>query len=99
MSTANNCGLNRQFNMFVFFIYKNRKKKKKGRSRIGKEKMATTSENGRGGIGGGDRTAKAIVADQISQAVNSTANLLHLMRQSSSSQVMIVRFLNRNLVE
>ncbi|KFK45010.1 hypothetical protein AALP_AA1G333000 [Arabis alpina] len=49
--------------------------------------MATKSENGRG-IGGGDRTAKAIVADQSSQAVNSTANLLHLMRQSSSSQAL-----------
>ncbi|KFK40286.1 hypothetical protein AALP_AA3G355200 [Arabis alpina] len=48
--------------------------------------MATTPENGRG-IGGGDRTAKAIIADQISQAVNSTANLLHLMRQSSYSQL------------
>lgn len=46
--------------------------------------MATGSENARGG---GDKTAKAVVADQISQAVNSTANLLHLMRQSSSAQV------------
>lgn len=60
--------------------------------------MATTSENGRG-IGGGDRTAKAIVADQISQAVNSTANLLHLMRQSSSSQVNPLQTLLRTVVD
>jgi len=54
--------------------------------------MATASENSRG-ISGGDRTAKAVVADQISQAVNSTANLLHLMRQSSSSQVYLLQTL------
>ncbi|KAG6684372.1 hypothetical protein I3842_12G059200 [Carya illinoinensis] len=33
-------------------------------------------------------TAKALVADQISQTVQSTSNLLHLMQQSSSSQVL-----------
>ncbi|KAG7533502.1 hypothetical protein ISN45_Aa08g011290 [Arabidopsis thaliana x Arabidopsis arenosa] len=54
------------------------------------------SENSRG-IGGGDRTAKAIFADQISQAVNSTANLLHLMRQSSSSQAQLAK-LPKNLL-
>ncbi|VVA93311.1 unnamed protein product [Arabis nemorensis] len=48
-------------------------------------------------MGGGDRTAKAIVADQISQAVNSTANLLHLMRQSSSSQAQLAK-LPKNLL-
>ncbi|CAH8254348.1 unnamed protein product [Arabidopsis lyrata] len=58
--------------------------------------MATSSENSRG-IGGGDRTAKAIVADQISQAVNSTANLLQLMRQSSSSQAQLAK-LPKNLL-
>ncbi|EOA39269.1 hypothetical protein CARUB_v10012275mg [Capsella rubella] len=58
--------------------------------------MATASENSRG-IGGGDRTAKAIVADQITQAVNSTANLLHLMRQSSSSQAQLAK-LPKNLL-
>ncbi|CAA7026612.1 unnamed protein product [Microthlaspi erraticum] len=58
--------------------------------------MATASEKGRG-IGGGDRTAKAIVADQISQAVNSTANLLHLMRQSSPSQAQLAK-LPKNLL-
>ncbi|KAJ6427022.1 hypothetical protein OIU84_022588 [Salix udensis] len=31
--------------------------------------------------------AKTVVADQISQAVQSTSNLLHLMQQSSPSQV------------
>ncbi|XP_020550058.1 uncharacterized protein LOC105165687 isoform X2 [Sesamum indicum] len=37
--------------------------------------------------GGGRRkeSAKAIVADQISQSVQSTSNLLHLMLQSSPS--------------
>ncbi|CAN7046690.1 unnamed protein product [Brassica oleracea var. botrytis] len=44
--------------------------------------MATASGNG-----GGDRTAEAVVAGQISQAVNSTANLLHLIRQSSSAEL------------
>ncbi|GAB4857791.1 Tobamovirus multiplication protein 2B [Ancistrocladus abbreviatus] len=40
------------------------------------------------GSGGGSRegTAKATVADQISQAVQSTSNLLQLMQQSSPSQ-------------
>ncbi|KAL9308044.1 Tobamovirus multiplication protein 2B [Arabidopsis thaliana] len=58
--------------------------------------MATAAENSRG-ISGGDRTAKAVVADQISQAVNSTANLLHLMRQSSSSQAQLAK-LPKNLL-
>ncbi|KAF3587806.1 hypothetical protein F2Q69_00027877 [Brassica cretica] len=55
--------------------------------------MATASENARGG----DKTAKAVVADQISQAVNSTANLLHLMRQSSSAQAQLAK-LPKNLL-
>ncbi|KAL0370420.1 UNVERIFIED_CONTAM: Tobamovirus multiplication protein 2B [Sesamum angustifolium] len=40
--------------------------------------------------GGGRRkeSAKAIVADQISQSVQSTSNLLHLMLQSSPSHDM-----------
>ncbi|XP_010518878.1 PREDICTED: tobamovirus multiplication protein 2B [Tarenaya hassleriana] len=58
--------------------------------------MATATGNARG-IGGGDRTAKLVVADQISQAVNSTANLLHLMRQSSPSQAKLVK-LPKNLL-
>ncbi|XP_010461059.1 PREDICTED: tobamovirus multiplication protein 2B-like isoform X2 [Camelina sativa] len=58
--------------------------------------MATGSENSRG-IGGGDRTAKAVVADQITQAVNSASNLLHLMRQSSSSQAQLAK-LPKNLL-
>ncbi|KAG5384816.1 hypothetical protein IGI04_036286 [Brassica rapa subsp. trilocularis] len=55
--------------------------------------MATASESARGG----DKTAKAVVADQISQAVNSTANLLHLMRQSSSAQAQLAK-LPKNLL-
>lgn len=34
-----------------------------------------------------ENTAKSVVSDQISQAVLSTSNLLHLMQQSSPSQV------------
>lgn len=34
-----------------------------------------------------ENTAKNVVSDQISQAVLSTSNLLHLMQQSSPSQV------------
>ncbi|KAG2676584.1 hypothetical protein I3760_12G059100 [Carya illinoinensis] len=36
-------------------------------------------------------TAKALVADQISQTVQSTSNLLHLMQQSSSSQAQLIK--------
>jgi len=39
-----------------------------------------------GSVGGGG-TAKATVAEQISQAVQSTSNLLHLMQHSSPAQV------------
>ncbi|KAL0437316.1 UNVERIFIED_CONTAM: Tobamovirus multiplication protein 2B [Sesamum radiatum] len=45
-----------------------------------------------GGAGGGRRkeSAKATVADQISQSVQSTSNLLHLMLQSSPSHLFLV---------
>jgi len=36
---------------------------------------------------GGDNSAKAVVAEQISQTVQSTSNLLHLMQNSSTAQV------------
>ncbi|XP_056160657.1 tobamovirus multiplication protein 2B isoform X2 [Syzygium oleosum] len=49
--------------------------------------MATSSASGRGS-GNREGGAKAIVADQISQAVQSTSNLLHLMQQTSPSQVL-----------
>ncbi|KAK4557574.1 hypothetical protein RGQ29_007366 [Quercus rubra] len=42
-------------------------------------------------------TAKAMVADQISQAVQSTSNLLHLMQQSSVSQAQLIK-LPKNLL-
>ncbi|CAH8370807.1 unnamed protein product [Eruca vesicaria subsp. sativa] len=58
--------------------------------------MATASGDA-GGIGGGDRTAKAVVANQISQAVSSNANLLHLMRQSSSAEAQLAK-LPKNLL-
>lgn len=49
---------------------------------------------GAGAGGGGDNTAKAIVAEQISQTVQSTSNLLHLMQQSSPAQVLSFPFIN-----
>ncbi|KAF8027237.1 hypothetical protein BT93_E0221 [Corymbia citriodora subsp. variegata] len=51
--------------------------------------MATSSASGRGS-GAREGGAKAIVADQISQAVQSTSNLLHLMQQSSPSQAQLM---------
>ncbi|KAH1218231.1 Tobamovirus multiplication protein 2B [Glycine soja] len=47
--------------------------------------------------GGGGGTAKATVAEQISQAVQSTSNLLHLMRHSSPAQAQLVK-LPKNLL-
>ncbi|RWW31957.1 hypothetical protein BHE74_00011270 [Ensete ventricosum] len=52
--------------------------------------MAASGSGGGGGGGGGvsrEGSAKATVADRISQAVQSTSNLLHLMQESSPSQV------------
>ncbi|XP_010275295.1 PREDICTED: tobamovirus multiplication protein 2B [Nelumbo nucifera] len=48
--------------------------------------------------GNKEGTAKATVADQISQAVLSTSNLLHLMQQSSPSQAHLMK-LPKNLLE
>ncbi|XP_024987061.1 tobamovirus multiplication protein 2B [Cynara cardunculus var. scolymus] len=44
-----------------------------------------------------DNSAKAMVSDQISQAVLSTSNLLHIMLQSSPSQDKLVK-LPKNLL-
>ncbi|XP_011652663.2 tobamovirus multiplication protein 2B-like [Cucumis sativus] len=44
-----------------------------------------------------DGTAKAMVADHISQSVRSTSNLLHLMQQSSSAQAQLTK-LPKNLL-
>lgn len=55
--------------------------------------MATSTTGGSSREG----TAKAMVADQISQTVQSTSNLLHLMQQSSSSQAQL-RKLPKNLL-
>ncbi|PIA32673.1 hypothetical protein AQUCO_04400100v1 [Aquilegia coerulea] len=44
-----------------------------------------------------DGTAKATVAEHISQAIQSTSNLLHLMQQSSPSQAYLVK-LPKNLL-
>ncbi|XP_042048464.1 tobamovirus multiplication protein 2B-like isoform X1 [Salvia splendens] len=51
-----------------------------------------------GGGGGGRREGSPkIVADQISQSVQSTSNLLHLMLQSSPSRAQLMK-LPRNLL-
>ncbi|XP_057458104.1 tobamovirus multiplication protein 2B [Lotus japonicus] len=52
--------------------------------------MATPAASGSG-------TAKAVVAEQISQAVQSTSNLLHLMQQSSPAQAQLIK-LPKNLL-
>ncbi|WVY99580.1 hypothetical protein V8G54_025650 [Vigna mungo] len=46
---------------------------------------------------GGGGTAKTTVAEQISQAVQSTSNLLHLMQHSSPAQAQLVK-LPKNLL-
>ncbi|KAF3336034.1 tobamovirus multiplication protein 2B isoform X2 [Carex littledalei] len=54
----------------------------------------------RGGVGGTSNredSAKATVAEQISQAVQSTSNLLHLMQQSSPAQAELIK-LPKNLL-
>ncbi|KAK7324443.1 hypothetical protein VNO77_27999 [Canavalia gladiata] len=48
------------------------------------------------GTGGGG-TAKSMVAEQISQAVQSTSNLLHLMQHSSPAQTQLIK-LPKNLL-
>lgn len=47
--------------------------------------MASTGRSGR------ENTAKTTVTDQISQAIQSTSNLLHLMQQSSPFQVKLTK--------
>ncbi|KAF5734276.1 tobamovirus multiplication protein 2B-like isoform X1 [Tripterygium wilfordii] len=65
--------------------------------------MAMPTRVGSGSVRGSsssskrDDTAKAMVADQISQAVQSTSNLLHLMQQSSPSQTQLMK-LPKNLL-
>ncbi|KAL8494441.1 hypothetical protein ACS0TY_025306 [Phlomoides rotata] len=50
-----------------------------------------------GGGGGREGSAKTVVADQISQTVQSTSNLLHLILQSSPSHAQLMK-LPRNLL-
>ncbi|TKY49297.1 Tobamovirus multiplication protein 2B [Spatholobus suberectus] len=50
-----------------------------------------------GSTAAGGGTAKATVAEQISQAVQSTSNLLHLMQHSSPAQAQLVK-LPKNLL-
>ncbi|KAK7401707.1 hypothetical protein VNO78_13404 [Psophocarpus tetragonolobus] len=52
---------------------------------------APDSAVGGGGGSGSGGTAKATVAEQISQAVQSTSNLLHLMQHSSPAQAQLVK--------
>ncbi|KAI4368688.1 hypothetical protein MLD38_017218 [Melastoma candidum] len=63
--------------------------------------MASSSAMRASAGGGGsnrENTAKAIVADQISQAVQSTSNLLRLIQQSSPSQGQLGK-LPKNLLD
>ncbi|KAI3449842.1 hypothetical protein Pfo_006507 [Paulownia fortunei] len=50
-----------------------------------------------GGGGGREGSAKSAVADQISQSVQSTSNILHLMLQSSPSHAQLMK-LPKNLL-
>ncbi|GLT91189.1 hypothetical protein SLE2022_090890 [Rubroshorea leprosula] len=62
--------------------------------------MATQSPGGGRSLKGTssrEGAAKATVNDQISQAVQSTANLIHLMQQSSPSQAQLMK-LPKNLL-
>ncbi|KAK6250981.1 hypothetical protein SCA6_004986 [Theobroma cacao] len=61
--------------------------------------MATAGGGGGNVKGTSSRegTAKSIVTEQISQAVQSTSNLLHLMQQSSPSQTQLMK-LPKNLL-
>ncbi|XP_055829792.1 tobamovirus multiplication protein 2B isoform X2 [Solanum dulcamara] len=53
--------------------------------------MATATSTGKGGSSSRDGTAKTMVADQITQSIQSTSNLLHLMLQSSPSQAELMK--------
>ncbi|PRQ18692.1 hypothetical protein RchiOBHm_Chr7g0208861 [Rosa chinensis] len=57
--------------------------------------MASSTSGGRSSSR--ENTAKNMVSDQISQAVLSTSNLLHLMQQSSPSQTQLIK-LPKNLL-
>ncbi|KAL5778865.1 hypothetical protein ACOSQ2_009602 [Xanthoceras sorbifolium] len=62
--------------------------------------MATSTTGGGASVKGSssrEGTAKAMVADQITQAIQSTSNLLHLMQQSSPFQVQLMK-LPKNLL-
>ncbi|KAL3610294.1 hypothetical protein D5086_001314 [Populus alba] len=61
------------------------------------ERAIERSASSGGGTSAREGTAKSIVADQISQAVQSTSNLLHLMQQSSPSQAKLMK-LPKNLL-
>ncbi|KAK8599754.1 hypothetical protein V6N13_060423 [Hibiscus sabdariffa] len=61
--------------------------------------MATGGRGGRtvSGTRSREGTAKSTVTEQISQAVQSTSNLLHLMQQSSPSRTQLMK-LPKNLL-
>ncbi|XP_011018614.1 PREDICTED: tobamovirus multiplication protein 2B isoform X3 [Populus euphratica] len=61
------------------------------------ERAIERSASSGGSASAREGTAKSIVADQISQAVQSTSNLLHLMQQSSPSQAKLMK-LPKNLL-
>ncbi|XP_009612633.1 tobamovirus multiplication protein 2B [Nicotiana tomentosiformis] len=53
--------------------------------------MATSTSTGKTGSSSRDGSAKTMVADQITQSIQSTSNLLHLMLQSSPSQAELMK--------
>lgn len=55
--------------------------------------MATSTSTGKtgGSSSSRDGSAKTMVADQITQSIQSTSNLLHLMLQSSPSQAELMK--------
>ncbi|XP_024042619.1 tobamovirus multiplication protein 2B isoform X2 [Citrus sinensis] len=59
--------------------------------------MASPTAAASGSSSSREGTAKAMVFDQISQTIQSTSNLLHLMQQSSPSQVQLTK-LPKNLL-
>ncbi|CAM8934435.1 hypothetical protein QQ045_012598 [Rhodiola kirilowii] len=59
--------------------------------------MASRSASGGRSSSSREGTAKAMVTDQITQAILSTSNLIHLMQQSSPAQAQLSK-LPRNLL-
>ncbi|KAL9242708.1 hypothetical protein vseg_016683 [Gypsophila vaccaria] len=57
--------------------------------------MATATTTVAGGASKREGTAKTMVSEQISQAIQSTSNLLHLIQHSSHSQAQLAKLPKR----